>query len=253
MLVQDHASIPGAGGRRRRWGLKNIAGAAFTSIDQGRAFIEAGELRGDTPIFAVPESSTHFSGDGRAADDIPGNPAVLWVGRLDANKDPLTILDAIELAAQELPRVQLYCCFHDQPLFADVRARVEQSPYLAKRVHLVGRVPHAEIESRLRAAAVFMLARHREGSGYALIEALACGATPIVSDIAPFRALAGPVGALVRPVDASAFAWALVSLASRPRAESRERAIARFESHLSFDRVGSRLCEIYETVVRGAA
>jgi glycosyltransferase involved in cell wall biosynthesis len=253
VLVQDHASIAGAGGWRRRRGLRDIAGAAFTSSDQGRAFIEAGELRTDTQIFAVPESSTHFIADGPAAADMPGNPVVLWVGRLDANKDPLTILDAIELATRELPRVQLYCCFHDQPLLAEVRTRIEQSSYLAKRVYLIGRMPHAEIESRLRAADFFMLGSHREGSGYALIEALACGATPIVTDIAPFRALAGPIGALVPPGDAKSFADALVSLAARPRAELRQQAIARFESALSFDRVGARLCEIYEIVVRRGA
>lgn len=39
--------------------------------------------------------------------------------------------------------------------------------------------------------------RH-EGSGYAVIEALACGVVPVVTDIAPFRALTdrGRVGAL---------------------------------------------------------
>ena len=50
----------------------------------------------------------------------------------------------------------------------------------------------------MRAADVFVLGSHREGSGYSLIEALACGLPPVVTDIPSFRSLtaAGAVGAL---------------------------------------------------------
>jgi glycosyltransferase involved in cell wall biosynthesis len=180
---------------------------------------------------------------------------VLWVGRLDANKDPLTILDAIEIAARDLPALRLWCCYHEQPLFAQVEARLAASPGLAARVELLGRVPHARIEQLCRAADFFLLGSHREGSGYALIEALACGTTPVVSDIPSFRALTGDgaIGALAPPGDAAALASALVAQAARPRAELRHAAIAHFERALSFDAIGARLCAIYrELLERGA-
>lgn len=253
ILIQDHASRAGTGGTARRRALAGIAGIAFTAADQARPFIEAGELSPDMRVFAIPESSTLFRAGDRAAartrSGLHGDPAALWIGRFDANKDPLTILDAVELAAPALPGLQLWCCFHDHPLLPAVLARIAASPLLAERVHLLGRMPHGEIETLLNAADFFLLGSHREGSGYALIEALACGATPVVSDIAPFRAIAGPVGAQVPVGDASAFAQALTALARRDRTTLRRRAVEHFESTLSFDRIGIRLCAAYAELI----
>lgn len=255
ILVQDHASRAGAGGSKRRRALEHAAGIAFTAAEQAQPFVDAGELSPRVPVFAVPESSTRFSpgsqATARAHPGVNGDPAALWVGRLDDNKDPLTILDSIEIAAGELPRLQMWCCFHEQPLLAEVEARIAASPVLAGRVHLLGRVPHARIETLLNASDFFLLGSHREGSGYALIEALACGVTPIISDIPPFRAIAGSVGALVPIGDAAEFARALVALARQDRAALRRRAIEHFDAHLSFDRVGTRLCAIYAELIEG--
>jgi len=253
ILVQDHASRAGAGGSKRLRALEYIAGIAFTTAEQAQPFVDAGELSPSVPVFAVPESSTRFSPGSQAAararTGVEGDPAVLWVGRLDDNKDPLTILEAIEIAARTLPRLQMWCCFHEQPLLAEVEAQIAASPVLAGRVHLLGRVPHARIETLLNASDLFLLGSHREGSGYALIEALACGVTPIVSDIPPFRAIAGSAGALVPVGDAAGFVGALVALARQDRVALRRRAIEHFDAHLSFDRVGARLCAIYAELV----
>lgn len=261
VLVQDHASRADTRDAGRRRGLRDVSGAAFTASAQAEPFLAKGWLRADMPVFAVPESSTRFcAGDrevARARCGISGDPAVLWVGRLDANKDPMTILRAIEMAARALPGLQLWCCFDDRrglsPLLPQLRSLVSASPDLAGRVHLLGRVPHADVETLCRAADFFMLASHHEGSGYALIEAMACGATPIVSDIPSFRQLTanGTVGALIPAGDPALFAQALVELAGRDRAVLRERTIGHFINTLSFDRVGAQLCDIYAALIRG--
>ena len=254
-LVQDHASGAGTRAWLRRWGLAKAAGVAFTDIRQAEPFAARKCFRAGTRLFSVPESSTWFTpGDrdeARLATGMRGDPAVLWVGRLDRNKDPLTILDAIAIAAPSLPDLQLWCCFHEQPLLRQVQARLEADPQLARHVHLLGRVPHAWIEALARAADFFMLGSHREGSGYALIEALACGATPIVSDIPSFRGLTaeGRIGALAPVEDARGFAAALVALAARPREAQRRQAIDHFNRNLSFDAVGRGLREIYAQLI----
>src|SRR5690606_29215222 len=135
----------------------------------------------------------------------------------------------------------------EAPLLDAVRARLDAEPALAARVRLLGRVPHGEVELLCRAADLLLLGSRREGSAFAVLEALACGLTPVLSDIPPFRALTGrgAVGALLPPGDAAAFAGALVSLAARPREELRRRALDHFRRELSFEALGKRLVEGY--------
>jgi glycosyltransferase involved in cell wall biosynthesis len=248
VLVQDHASRAGMGRLLRGGGLADVAGAAFTDAEQARPFVEEGSLPAAVRIFSVPESSTRFApGDqeaARAATGTYGDPMLLWVGRLDDNKDPLLILSALEIAAADMPGAHLWCCFHEQPLLAQVEQRLAASPVLAERVHLLGRVPHERIELLCRAADIFVLASHHEGSSYALIEALACGLTPVVSDIPPFRSLTGGTGFLAQPNDPRSFAAGIAEIAARPRADLRRKAIEHFQANLSFAAIGARLAEI---------
>src|SRR5262249_61769777 len=125
----------------------------------------------------------------RAATGLHGDPAVLCVGHLDRNKDPLTVLDGVAAAVPDLPRLELWWCFGAAPLLPAVEARIARDPALRGRVHLLGRVPHEQIEQLMRAADLFVLGSHREGSCFAVIEALAAGLSPVVTDIAPLRAL----------------------------------------------------------------
>jgi glycosyltransferase involved in cell wall biosynthesis len=259
VLAQDHASGAEAGGLRRRWGLRKISAVAFTDARQAEPFFARRGLRRGLPVFSVPESSTRFApGDqaaARAACGLDGDPAVLWVGRFNANKDPLTVLSAIELAAGDLPGLRLWCCHQEDDLLPQVKARIAASPVLAGRVRLLGRVPHPKVETLCRAADIFMLASHTESTGYALIEALACGATPLVSDIPSFRRLTGEgrAGVLASVGDVEAFARALVRLAKAPRAELRRRMVEHFERELSFGVVGAQLLQTYQDVIARAA
>src|SRR5690606_31821944 len=110
---------------------------------------------------------------------------------------------------------RLYCCYGDAPPLDTVRARIRSDPALASRVQLLGAVPHARIQDLCRAADILVSGSHEESTGFAVIEALACGTTPVVTDIPAFRALthAGAVGRLFPPGDAAALARALISAA----------------------------------------
>jgi glycosyltransferase involved in cell wall biosynthesis len=252
VMVQDHASRAGGRRLRRRWGLAKVAGAAFTDVAQAQPFVDEGSLPTSVPIFSVPESSTHFTpGDqaqARATTGLHGDPAVLWVGRLDSNKDPLTILDAVEIGAAELPGLQLWCCYHEQPLLADVMARIAGSETLRDRVHLLGRVPHEKIELLCRATDLFMLGSHREAAGYALLEALACGTIPVVSDIPPFRRLVGNVGVLAPVGDAPSFAAGLVKASRASGTKRRRQVVEHFAASLSFKALGQQLRDVYSAL-----
>jgi glycosyltransferase involved in cell wall biosynthesis len=94
-------------------------------------------------------------------------------------------------------------------------------------------------------------ASHAEGSGGALIDALACGTTPLVTDIPSFRRITGDgaCGALVPIDDADALAHAIRDWARRDRPMLRRRAREHFERDLSFDALGRQLRAAYDAVL----
>jgi glycosyltransferase involved in cell wall biosynthesis len=254
ILVQDHASRPPRWWRRPRWRrwYAAVSGVTFTALEQAQPFSAAGLFGPQLRLFAIPESSSRFApgnrADARVETGLYGDPCVLWVGHLSPGKDPLTVLDGVARAASELPDLQLWCAFGSAPLFDEVEQRIEQDPQLRGRVHLLGKVAHTHVEALMQSADVFVSGSHHEGSGYALLEALACGAVPVVTDIPSFRALTdnGRVGKLWPCGDATRLAEALVDLAaSRP---SSQQVRAHFDAALSFAAVGRRWADAYAQV-----
>jgi glycosyltransferase involved in cell wall biosynthesis len=254
ILLQDHADrLPRWWRRpRQRRRLAMASGVAFTSAAQAQPF-EAADMFGPcTRRFAIPESSSRFTpGDrasARAATGLHGDPCVLWVGRLTRGKDPLAVLDGIARVTARLPDLRLWCAFGAAPMLAEVRARIADDARLAGRVHLLGEVPHARIEALLRAADLFVSGSHAEGSGYAAMEAIACGVTPVLTDIPAFRALTGNgrIGQLWPCGDAKLLAEALF-LAATERV-SPQQVRAHFDATLSFDAVGRLWANAYAQV-----
>lgn len=260
VLAQDHGTKCPAGLRRWwwRWGFAPLAGAAFTARAQAAPFVAAGILRATLPVFEVVEVSTDFTpGDqaaARAETGLDGDPCLVWAGNLDANKDPLTVLDAVARAAAALPGLRLHMYFRRADLLPAVRQRVARDPILAGRVRLAGAAPLERMESLFRAADFLVQGSHAEGSGVALIEALACGTTPLVTDIPSFRRITGDgaAGALVPVGDSAALAAALREWSARDRAALRRRARAHFERDLSFDALGAQLRAAYDALRRPA-
>jgi glycosyltransferase involved in cell wall biosynthesis len=257
IIVQDHASHPPRIWRRGAWrrALSHVDGIAFCSVQQAQPFREAGVIDAQAQVYEIPESTSRFQpGDRQAARSVTGlrgEPCLLWVGHLDDNKDPLTVLDAVAAAIRSLPNLHLYCCFGVAPLIGQVQRRIETDCHLRNAVHLLGFRPHTEIEQLMRAADLFVVGSHREGSGYSLIEALACGLPPVVTDIPSFRTLtgAGRVGALWPCDDAQGLSAALIELVPKLGTELRTTVQQHFESTLSFGALGAKLAAMYRDVV----
>jgi glycosyltransferase involved in cell wall biosynthesis len=256
VVAQDHADRPPPSWRlgAYRKQMAGVRGVLFTARAQAEPFFAGGALRPGLPVFEVLESTSRFTPAPtemiRLLTGVDGDPFLLWVGRLDANKDPLTVLEALSRAAPDLRHARLWMCYTDAPLLAEVKARVERDPNLSGRVKLLGRRPHADVQQMLRAADFLVLGSHSEGSGYAVIEALACGATPLVTDIPSFRRITGDgaVAALSPPGDADAMARALVEWAKKPRVELRSAAREHFERELSTHAIGEQLRAAYRAV-----
>ena len=211
------------------------------------------------PVFEVLESTSRFTpGDAalaRARTGLAGDPCFLWVGRLDDNKDPFTVLEAFSRAAAVLPGARLWMAYGEAPLRRRVERRIREDAVLSPRVRLLGTLPHEQVEWALRAADFLVLGSHREGSGYAVIEALACGTTPLVTEIPSFRRITGEGahGALSPPGDAGAMAAAMVDWAGRDRGALRREARRHFERSLSSGAMGGQLFHAYRSVARTSA
>ncbi|MBL0176149.1 MAG: glycosyltransferase family 4 protein [Ignavibacteria bacterium] len=232
-----------------RRALGRLDAALFASRAQGEEWRRLGLLPAAVRIIDVPESSTRLAptdqDEARRILGVDGEPLLLWIGRLDGNKDPVTVLRGFAAARSALPRARLCMLYTEAPLEHAVRAECA-SLGLGDAVRLVGPVPHEEIARWLSAADLFVLGSHREGCGFALIEALACGAWPVVTGIAPFAALTGggAIGHLWQPGDDAGCARALREAAGTRG--SRERVRAHFAETLSFDRIGTRARDAFE-------
>src|SRR5207237_1105082 len=151
----------------------------------------------------------------------------------------------------DVPLATLTMVYQEEELLAAVKARIQSSPLLKDRVRLVGAVPHDRMAAFFSAADIFVVGSHHEGSGYALMEAIACGAIPVVTDIPAFRAITGTaVGALWTPGDASACARALGDVGSRDLSGARQRVMDQFQRELTWEVIGKRAVRIYRDVVQ---
>lgn len=261
LVVQNHSD----GGAVGRAPLLRLAGRMLRRAADGFLFAvpehatvwrHAGLIAPDQPTYEVMESSTTLRPDPATWGDGGHwrgrrSPAMLWVGRLSANKDPLTVLDGFERSLAQLPEAMLTMVYGEDDLLPAVKARVDGSMALRERVRLVGAVPHDGMPAYYHAADVFIVGSHHEGSGYALLEASACGVVPVVTDIPSFRALTGggSVGALWTPGDAASCARALVDASRRDPAAERVRVVEHFEREFSWSAIGRRAVAIYREVI----
>ena len=239
--------------QHRQWrrGLGAADALSFTAREQADQWRDAGVIE-EQPIIEVIEASTTLRTvdreRARAAISVSGAPIVLWVGRLTTNKDPLTVLDGLESALPRMPNAQVVMVFGDDTLLTAVADRVQKSQTLRSKVVLVGRIAHDEMPNYYGAADIFVSGSHAEGSGYALIESMAAGVVPVVTDIPSFRSIAGDCGARWQPGDAQQFADALVRVASEDLDRAKAAARERFARELSWDAIGRRTVAEYQTI-----
>jgi glycosyltransferase involved in cell wall biosynthesis len=206
------------------------------------------------------ETSATFVRRERAAarreTGMPGAPVFLWAGRLASIKDPLTALRGFARIHTAWPEARLYLHYLTDELLPQLRAFVAERPALAGAVHFRGRVPPLAMEPIFQSADFLLQASHREFSGCAVLEAMACGVIPVVTDIPSFRAMTdgGRVGVLFPAGDDEALARGVLAL-GRDELAARAAAVrARFDQALSFGALAERLDGLYaELVDRSAA
>ena len=265
IVVQHHGGPTHQGIKKTVHDLFNSVADAFffTTKEQGEQWFRNKVLH--HKIFTVMEGSTFFNYETRDASmplyyqdrnearkltGLDGDPVFLWVGRLDENKDPLTVLDGFEVLFIKYPAAKLYMIYTEDKLITEVKNKINRSDILNPRVHLFGNLPHPEIQNYYNSADYFVLGSHYEGSGYALSEALRCGCVPVITNIPSFKMMTdeGKLGALWEPGDKNSFIEAANRAMNKPLREEADACIDFFNKNLSFDAIAEQAIKHYRKI-----
>jgi glycosyltransferase involved in cell wall biosynthesis len=159
---------------------------------------------------------------------------LLSVGRIDAEKNPLLLVEAVAELERRRPGVFALRWAGDGPLVEDVRRRARELG-VEDRIELLGYVPFPELLPRYRAAHAFVHVSFTEGVPQVLVEALASGVPVVATDVGGVRAAldGGSAGLLVPPADLEALVGAVLRLADEP---DTRRGLARRGLELARDR-----------------
>jgi len=238
--------------------------AAVIAVSQGMA----ADIRVSYP--AVPADRVHVIYNGIDANQYrpdrgrdvldrfgidPAEPSVVFVGRVTRRKGLPVLLRAAEWID---PSAQLVLCAGQADtaeLQAEVTGLVEH--LRASRsgvIWLPGMLAKSEVIQILSHATVFVCPSEYEPLGIVNLEAMACGAAVVASDVGGISEVVadGETGQLVPPGDERALAAAVNALIANPAmaaeygARGRKRAVADF----SWDKIAAQTADLYAALAR---
>lgn len=225
-----------------------LTGAARLALDgaaavtaNSRATAEAVEAIGAGPAPVIIPMGVDLGQfrRGEEVEALPGDPAILAVGRLVEKKGFHVLLEAMPQVARALPGCHLHLVG-----FGPWRQRLEDQARalgLTGRVTFHGAVPHERLARLFTAADLFVqpsmpsVGGDKEGLGVTILEAMAAGAPVVASASGGIVDVIedGASGALASPGDAGALARRIPELWRHPEREAiarraREEVEARF-------------------------
>jgi glycosyltransferase involved in cell wall biosynthesis len=217
----------------------------FASRDMGLDWINKGNLSSPDKIHGVMEVSSVFHPLEREAalaeTGVEGQPVFLWVGRLEANKDPLTVVKGFLKFTEDKPLARLYMIYQTEELIAPITRLLDAD--LNNTITLVGKVPHAQLLYWFNSADFIISGSHYEGSGTVVCEAMSCGCVPVVTDIPSFKMMTdnGKFGLLYEAGNADALHLALLESCKLDRSEMKENVMAYYRTKLSFAAIAAEI------------
>jgi glycosyltransferase involved in cell wall biosynthesis len=145
--------------------------------------------------------------------DWSGEVDLLTAGRIDPEKNPLLLVEAIAELERRRPGVYRLRWAGVGPLADDVRSRAEELG-IGDRIELLGYLPFPELLPLYREAHAFVHVSFTEGVPQVLTEALASGAPVVATDVGGVRSALddGRAGLLVPPADLRALVDAVLRI-----------------------------------------
>lgn len=256
IIAQHHSERPLKHFRRlfQKLADRHIKKYLFASYELGLQWVQAGLIRDKNKIQEVMVASSSFTpmekGDARKITGVTGEKVFLWVGRLDVNKDPITVVRAFIAFSHANPGVSLYMIFQASELLGSVRALLPDAN--AGAVHLIGKVEHEDLRYWYNSADYVVSGSHYEGAGIAVCEGISCGCIPVLTDIPSFRMMTngGNLGVLYPAGKEAALVEALTKVSRLDMMCERRRALEWFRDNLSPEAIANRIMTVVSEVTQ---
>ncbi len=227
----------------------------FTTLENANDWIEKKIISSKTKCYEVLEASTSFKKRDKCfckeQVSFTGNKNFLWVGRLNEGKDPITVLNAFGKYIASHPDAKLFMIYQTNELLPEIKVLLHQNKQLKNSVVLKGSILNNELETWYNAADFFISGSHKESTGYALIEAMACGCIPVVTNIPSFKKItgSGKYGFLFEPGNEESLLNILQGLDKSETGKLPEAIIDHFNSSLSFQSIADELYDVCEKLI----
>jgi glycosyltransferase involved in cell wall biosynthesis len=252
IIVQNHAEKPFGGLKKylQRMADKCINAYFFASCAIGAEWVSKGNLTSEKKIYEIMEvSSVFYPVDkilARSKTQVTGNPVFLCAGRLNQNKDPLTVAKAFLKFLQIHLTARLYMIYQTEELLPELKLLINDDKNNRDAVILVGEVPHDEMQYWYNSVDFIISGSHYEGSGTAICEAMSCGCIPVVTDIPSFRTItgSGQCGFLYEAGNEKALHSALIQTMQTDVQEKRNKTLEHFKNKLSFEAIAGKIQEV---------
>jgi glycosyltransferase involved in cell wall biosynthesis len=107
---------------------KSVDAYLFVSAEFSEEWIKKGIFKNKKKIHEVIQSSSIFFLEDKIVAkkilNINGGPVFLWVGRLEKNKDPVTVVKAFTKYLSFQPLAKLYMIYQDDQLLPEVKTLI---------------------------------------------------------------------------------------------------------------------------------
>jgi glycosyltransferase involved in cell wall biosynthesis len=176
---------------------------------------------------------------------------ILFVGTVEPRKNLLTLVRAFEqILRQTSHRPQLVVVGAEGWLMDELFAFIKESA-LNDRLRLTGYLDDDDLRALYSSCTMFVYPSIYEGFGLPPLEAMACGAPVIASDIPIFQETLADAAHLVNPNDVAAIAASIVGMLEdeNQRATFSRQGIER-AAHFSWERTAQMTLDVYSEVLR---
>jgi glycosyltransferase involved in cell wall biosynthesis len=242
--------------------LRQLAAASARACDR-ILFVSADSARWIGDRMGVPDgrrSVVHHGIDlerwrPRRSESLHTRPYILSVSSIYRQKNYVRLIEAWAKLARRRSKVPDLVIIGDdqEPAYSRQMQEVRGGcGELAKRIHILGEVPYAEIRRWYAKAELFVFPSYLETFGHPLLEAMASDLPVVAADIPVFREIGGDAAFFADPRQPEALARAMeealfVEGARQALVKRGRERVCQF----TWDRSAQRLQQLFESVLAG--